>query len=408
MLFDSALRRELSRSFSATLVVIVTIVMTMVLIRTLGRASSGSINPRDVLLLMGYLVLAYMPMVLGLSLLISITSALSRMYKDSEMAVWFAAGQGLADFVAPVLRFAWPVVLGIAGAALIGWPWANQQMEELKFAYQARSDLQRVTPGQFQENKDGSRVFFIDKDTPSSQEGRNIFILQRKADKDVLITARAGRVESIDGHRYLMLDNGHQLEEKKVSHGEKVNEEAGLGFTTASFARYGVYLSPEDNEAVRQLPVKARSTLQLLEEAQEAREAGSEALNKRSRIALGQLSWRVGVALSACNVLLLGLLIAGGNPRAGKSIGMVLAFCSFFVYYNFISLGERWIAAGKYGFVSYLVVLHVGVLLFSLSWLWKRHTGFEWRVWLRRRNRTSSHKATNVAGAAGTTRGGVA
>lgn len=152
---------------------------------------------------------------------------------------------------------------------------------------------------------------------------------------------------------------------------------------------------------MQQLPVKARSTLQLLEEVQTAQERGTEASEKRSRIALGQLSWRVGVALSACNVLLLGLLIAGGNPRAGKSLGMVLAFCSFFVYYNFISLGERWVAAGKYGFVSYLVALHVGVLLFALLWLWKRHSGFEWRAWLRKKIRKPSTNAMDATGTTG-------
>src|ERR1700712_3524647 len=37
MLFDSTLRRDLARTFGATLVVIITIVLTMMLIRTLGR-----------------------------------------------------------------------------------------------------------------------------------------------------------------------------------------------------------------------------------------------------------------------------------------------------------------------------------------------------------------------------------
>lgn len=46
MLFDSSIRKELARSFGATLVVLVTVVMTMMLIRTLGQASRGSVNPR--------------------------------------------------------------------------------------------------------------------------------------------------------------------------------------------------------------------------------------------------------------------------------------------------------------------------------------------------------------------------
>ena len=45
MLFHSTLRKELARSFGATLVVLVTIVMTMTLIRTLSQASRGPAGP---------------------------------------------------------------------------------------------------------------------------------------------------------------------------------------------------------------------------------------------------------------------------------------------------------------------------------------------------------------------------
>jgi hypothetical protein len=45
MLFHSSIRKELARSFGATLVVLVTIVMTMTLIRTLGQASAAASTP---------------------------------------------------------------------------------------------------------------------------------------------------------------------------------------------------------------------------------------------------------------------------------------------------------------------------------------------------------------------------
>ena len=75
MLFHSSLRKELSRSFGATLVVLVTIVMTMMLIRTLGLASKGSVNPSEVFLVMAYTVLGYMPTILSLSLFVAIAGA---------------------------------------------------------------------------------------------------------------------------------------------------------------------------------------------------------------------------------------------------------------------------------------------------------------------------------------------
>ena len=66
MLFDSTLRRDLARSFGATLVVIMTIVITMFLIRTLGQAAGGSVAAQDVALLLGYVALENLPTILSL------------------------------------------------------------------------------------------------------------------------------------------------------------------------------------------------------------------------------------------------------------------------------------------------------------------------------------------------------
>src|SRR4029079_9501683 len=104
MLFDSSVRRELARAFGATLVGILTIVLTMMLIRTIGQAAGGVVSPQDIVLLLGYVALGHLPTMLALSLFIAIVVTLGRMYRDSEMAVWFASGVGLTRFVRPVLR----------------------------------------------------------------------------------------------------------------------------------------------------------------------------------------------------------------------------------------------------------------------------------------------------------------
>jgi len=176
MLFHSSLRKELARSFGATLVVLVTIVMTMTLIRTLGQATRGSVNPSEVMMVMGYTVLGYLPPILTLSLFIAIVGTISRMYRDSEMVIWFSSGRGLSGFLPPLFRFAWPVLVVIAVLALGIWPWSNQQTQDLRERYGKRGDLERVTPGQFQESASGSRVFFLDKDTPDNRSGRNIHL----------------------------------------------------------------------------------------------------------------------------------------------------------------------------------------------------------------------------------------
>ncbi|HET6786830.1 MAG TPA: LPS export ABC transporter permease LptF, partial [Aquabacterium sp.] len=61
MLFDSSLRRELWRGFVGTLVVLITVVLTMMLIRLLGLAAKGSVAVADVSLLLGYTMIGQMP-----------------------------------------------------------------------------------------------------------------------------------------------------------------------------------------------------------------------------------------------------------------------------------------------------------------------------------------------------------
>ena len=122
MIFHTSIRRELMRSFSAALFVLVGIMVTMMLIRTLGFANRGLVSPSEVSLVLGYTVLAYFPTLLTLSLFVSMVYCLSRMYRDSEMAVWFASGQGLLHFLKPLLSFAWPIVLLISVLSLAGWP----------------------------------------------------------------------------------------------------------------------------------------------------------------------------------------------------------------------------------------------------------------------------------------------
>ena len=99
MLFHSTVRKELSRSFGATFVVLLTIVMTMMLIRTLGQASQGSVNPSEVWLVMGFTMLGHLPTVLTMSLFIAVVGTLSRMYLESEMVIWQVSGRNRIDFV---------------------------------------------------------------------------------------------------------------------------------------------------------------------------------------------------------------------------------------------------------------------------------------------------------------------
>jgi lipopolysaccharide export system permease protein len=356
MLFQSSIRKELARSFGATLVVLVTIVMTIVLIRTLGLASRGTINPQDVVLFMGYSALGRMPTLLTLSLFVAMVSTLSRMYRDSEMVVWFTSGQGLAGFLRPLFSFAWPVLLVIALMALFVWPWTNQQTKDMQTRYQQRGDLDRIAPGQFQESSGGNRVFFIDRQLAGEQASSNVFIAANEKGKSSVTTAQSGRLEVRDGAQFLMLSNGQRIE----------NDIGQTALKVSDFKEYGV---------------RTGESSLLSQSAPEAKLMSVRALIKVPTLAnRSELAWRIGLALAAINFVILALALASVNPRGGRSGNMIFVVLTFVVYNNLVNLGQGWIFSGMISFGSFLLVLHGGVLLLGLGWLAKRHTNWALRL----------------------------
>jgi lipopolysaccharide export system permease protein len=348
MLFDSTVRRELAKGFGATLVVILTIVLTMFLIRTVGQAADGAVAPQDVVLLLGYVALGHLPTMMALSLFVAIVITLGRMYRDSEMAIWFASGVGLTRFVRPVLRVGWPVLLVVGLLLLVVWPWGNRNSMELRDRYQQRSDLSRVTPGVFQTSSDGQRVFFIERESRDGVNARNVFILGQQERGESVTSAHAGHLEADGEDRYLVLERGQRND---------VDQESGER-TLSSFERYRVLASEGAAHAAESVPPKATGTLDLI------RTAGP-----RSE---GELTWRFGLLLGAANLLLLGIGLAATNPRRASNWNLLFALLAFVVYYNLINLSQAWVAGGRTAMGPALLGLHGGTFVVALALLWWR------------------------------------
>ena len=359
MLFDSTVRRELARSFGATLVVILTIVITMMLIRTIGQAAGGQIAPQDVVLLLGYVALGHLPTMLALSLFIAIVVTLGRMYRDSEMAIWFASGISLGRFVRPVLHTSWPVLLVTGLLLLFVWPWGNRNSQDLQDRYQQRSDLSRVAPGVFQTSSDGRRVFFVERESADGVNARNVFVLTRQDHGEAVTSARSGRLESDGNDRFLVLDHGQRNDVDDKS-GEK---------TLSSFQSYRLLVSERVTRDVDQRPPKATRTIELI--------------RKPTLLAQGELAWRFGLLFGAANLLLLGIGLSATNPRRATNWNLLFALLAFIVYYNLINLSQAWVASGRIGLGTALVALHGGAFVTALALLWWRDHAAVFR--LRRR-----------------------
>jgi lipopolysaccharide export system permease protein len=361
MLFDSTVRKELGRSFGATLVVILTIVLTMMLIRTLGLAANGRVSPQDVVLLLGYTALGHLPTMLALSLFIAVVVSLGRMYRDSEMAIWFSSGIGLSRFVRPVLRGCWPVLVVVGLLVVFLWPWGNQKLVEMRTRYEQRSDISRVAPGSFQSSADGSRVFFIEREGEAPGIGRNVFLLSSRGEQESVTTARAGTLEGSGAQRELVLQSGHRNDLDKAS-GQH---------TRMAFECFRLTVDSLQAQAAQSPAAKAVATLDLLR---------SPGLREQ-----GELVWRLGLLFGATNLLLLGIGLSASNPRRASNWNLMFALLAFVVYYNLINLSQAWVGAGRMTVGGALLGLHGGMLLSALGLIWWRDNtaALHWRRWVR-------------------------
>ena len=348
MLFDSTLRRELARTFGATLVVIVTIVLTIMFISALRQAALGQVDAQDVALLLAYIALGQLPTMLALSLFIAVVGTLGRMYRGSEMTIWFASGISLTRFVRPVLRTSWPVLLVVALLALFVWPWQNERSAALKDRFDRRPDLSRIAPGQFQTSADGQRVFFYEGPTEAADTGRNIFILTTRGNVESVTTAHTGHIEARADGRTIVLTRG-QRNEQNAQSGEK---------TLSRFESYETLAGGRTLSGAAERGSRTLATLELLQTP-----------NLRNQ---GELVWRLGLVLGAANLTLLGIGLSAANPRHASNWNLLFALLTFFVYYNVINLTSAWVESGRTPMAATLLAAHGGAFVLALLLLWWR------------------------------------
>ncbi|MEW6689799.1 MAG: LptF/LptG family permease, partial [Pseudomonadota bacterium] len=149
MIFQRSLLREFANLAVAVFLALFLIALTTRLIRLLGQAAGGKIPSDAVVAFLGFSALSVLPVLLSLTLFITVLLELSRGWRDSEMMIWFNSGLSLASWVRPVLTFAAPLVAVIALLSFFISPWAAQMSEQYRSRVDSRDDISRVEPGAF-------------------------------------------------------------------------------------------------------------------------------------------------------------------------------------------------------------------------------------------------------------------
>jgi lipopolysaccharide export system permease protein len=356
MIFHKALLRELATAALPTFFVLLGITLTTQLVKLLGQAASGAITSLGVVALLGFTVLNYLPVLLSLTLFIAVLMTLTRSYRDSEMVVWFSSGLGLMRWMRPVLMFAAPLVFTIALLSLVLSPWAISKAEEFRQLMNMRDDVSAITPGVFRESSRGDRVYFVEEVEGEQNYVANVFVSSTQHQKLGIMVARRGYQETQpNGDRFLVLMNGRRYEGEAGTPEYKIYE----------FDRYAMRIDTGVAEA-RPPTTKTLTTPDLMRD----RNAGN----------LAEFSWRIGLPLSALILSVLAIPLSFVNPRAGRSMNLVLALLIYMTYSNLLSIAQAYIAQSRIGLSVGLWGVHGLMILVLLILFYRRLVvGSLWR-----------------------------
>lgn len=358
-IFQRALVREFAGLGLLIFTILLSIVVLSQLIRLLGDAVTGALAEEGVITLMGFASLNYLPVLLALSLFLSVLLTLTRSYRDSEMVVWFSSGIGLSRWIRPVLWYVLPVVSVIALLSLALSPWALSKAEEYKNRLSSRDDVTAATPGVFRESGQGNRVYFVEKVDAGKNHISNIFVRSIQNGKMGTMVAKEGMQETApNGDRFLVMLNGTRYEGVPGQHDFKI----------VQFERYAMRIETAEAK-LGVSPLQSISTLNLLRHP--------TALNK------SELEWRLGMPMSALVLALLAIPLSYVNPRAGRSLNLISALVIYMIYNNVNSVINASIGQGRIDAVMGFLGVHVSMLLLVVLLFYHRITLFSWKRLLR-------------------------
>ncbi len=347
MIFRRSIVSELTSTASAVFTVLFSILFSVGLVRILGQAAGGRVDNQAVFELVALTALVWLPIILTLTLFVSVLMTLTRAYRDSEMVVWFTSGRSLTAWIGPVLRFAWPIVVSIALLALFVTPWSNSQIEEMRERFAKRDDVSRLAPGRFIESGGADRVFFVESVDILDGQVHNVFVSMRNQGREGLIVAAKGVIEvAKNGDRFLVLEQGRRYE----------GTPGKLEYRTMEFDRYAIRLESRADQQMGEQRAKSLGLLQLLSDP--------------NQLNLGEIMWRIGLPVVALLVSLLAIPLAYVNPRVGRSFNLIVAVLLFAFYLNVLNTVQAYVQQGRLNFnvgvwVVHALFLSLVVVLFA-------------------------------------------
>ena len=339
--------RNLIVFFLAITFIIGLIVFGNQFVLTTQESLSFGIPIKELMPLVGFNMLRDIPIILTLSLFLSIIITISQLYKNSEAVVMNSIGLGDRDFINLIKPIVFVSFIIVFYLTIFAVPWAKQQKRIAEDVTVNASEFSFITEGKFESFKNGEIVFYASEsnitDTVGEQNMEEIFIYALDKGKPVIVLASEANkytnaeTESI----YLRLKNGIRYE------GLPGNENINI----LNFEQYDLEIVSGDiQKSISNFSeIEEQNTIDLL------REGGVKAN--------AEIQWRISQPVSVLILSIFGIFLGKSSPRTGKGINLIIGIVVFMLYNNALLVAKSSIESSQLSPIIGMWGIHLSLLL---------------------------------------------
>jgi len=365
---NTIIARYLLRNLVAFFIVVTFIIGLIVLgnqfVLTAQESIEYGIPLKELVPLVGFNMLRDIPVILSISLFISIIVCISQLYKNSEAVVMNTMGIGDKKFmnlIQPLVVFTF---IAIACLTLYAVPWAKQQKNITENTTVNASEFSFITSGKFESFKDGDIVFYASDSQKINDLGdqslEEVFIYASNDDNSVVVIAADAKkyIDSVSKSTYLRLRNGTRYE--GLSSNTNIN--------ILNFESYDLEIvSGEVKKSIAALSeIEEKNTIDLIKEG--------------GPFAIAELQWRISQPISILILSILGVLLGKSSPRGGKGINLLIGIVVFLLYNNGLLVAKSSIENGELNPIIGLWSVHLLVIVFLIIFYQFRQGNFAYFI----------------------------
>ena len=322
---DRYLLSEFAQSTFATIVVLLIVCVGGAFTDVLGDIARGRVPAGMMLAQLGLVLLNWLPLILPLGLMLGLMLAMGRLYRDSEMPVIASIGVGPRRMLRPLMLLAVPMALVIAACSLWLGPMAERTSREMIAEANRNLIVAGLQPGSFTEIPGGGGVIFIGTMSNDGSRFQRVFVYRQDGNRMDVTTSNDGEITlGEDGQRYLVLNNGFQVEGPLDS--------KALDWRLMRYASNEI-LMPVGEGNVDPTHPEILSTPALFGDDRPQAQA--------------QLHRRIAPPLLALAFALMAIPLARSTPRQARYGPMVMGFLTYLIGMNLMLMGTGWLEEGR-------------------------------------------------------------